>query len=211
MATNIKELISEDSIGDINVETTQNPTITFFGRKIDRNSFYTNLLQIILISVTSYLLNKYYNIFTRHKSLSLVYLGFVAYIFTNIFTSSIKSGDVLFEQSKLEKAQDSLLFMLGIISIIVVFFSNIVPYTINDKIVMQVLVITFIINVVSLLNVSVRQRGEDIRIVRKIKESAYTLITYLLVVIFVYGFIYSLAKEGEIEAQTKLEDSTLLD
>jgi hypothetical protein len=188
MATNIDELIQETDKLDFD----RNPTVNLLGFTVDLYSLYVNIFSILTITLSTYFLNKYYNIFSGHPSTNFFYAFFLGIVLFNIIFSSTKSGDVSFEQSKLEAVKSQLLFIMGIISIVVLFFHNIQDYTSDKKVVvLKVLVITFIINLVAIINVSVVQKGSIIRIVRKVKESLYLLIIYLTCIAFVYGFFYN--------------------
>jgi hypothetical protein len=185
MATNIDELIEETDPIDLD----RNPTVEVFGFTVDLYSLYVNIFSILTITLSTYILNRYYGIFDKHRMAYFAYLFFLGITIFNIIFSSTKSGDVTFEQGKLQAIKDQLLFLLGILTIVVLFFHNIQEYAISDKsVVLKVFIITFIINLLSIINVNVVQKGSVIRIVRKVKESLYLLIIYLMCVAFVYGF-----------------------
>lgn len=187
MATNIDALIEEPD--PINLE--RNPTLNIFGYTVDEFSLYTHIFSILTITLSTYFLNKYYKIFSNHRMTNFTYLFFLLVVIFNIIYSSTKTGDVTFEQAKLQAIKDQLLFIMGIMAITLLFFNNIQDYLSADKsIVMKIIVIAFIINLISIINISTVQKGAYVRIVRKVKESLYLLIIYLMSVAFVYGFFY---------------------
>ncbi len=187
MATNIDALIEEPD--PINLE--RNPTLNIFGYTVDEFSLYTHIFSILTITLSTYFLNKYYKIFSNHRMTNFTYLFFLFVVIFNIIYSSTKTGDVTFEQAKLQAIKDQLLFIMGIMAIALLFFNNIQDYLSVDKsIVMKIIVIAFIINLISIINISTVQKGAYVRIVRKVKESLYLLIIYLMSVAFVYGFFY---------------------
>ena len=184
MATNINELIESD----VNVQLTENPTYTVFGEKIDKVSTDVFIIAILLFTLIVFLLNKNFKIFSKYRSLMIIWILFVAFCIFNIFSSSTKSGDVLFEQEKYTIIQDNIVFMIGILTIIIFFFINIAKYLSDDQTIIKILMIIFIFNIISMVNISTVQRGDSIRLLRKSKEALYSIIIFMLILILTYGY-----------------------
>ena len=190
MATNINELIESD----VNVQLTENPTYTVFGEKIDKVSTDVFIIAILLFTLIVFLLNKNFKIFSKYRSLMIIWILFVAFCIFNIFSSSTKSGDVLFEQEKYTIIQDNIVFMIGILTIIIFFFINIAKYLSDDQTIIKILMIIFIFNIISMVNISTVQRGDSIRLLRKSKEALYSIIIFMLILILTYGY-FSMKQE----------------
>ena len=190
MATNINELIESD----VNVQLTENSTYTVFGRKIDKVSTDVFIIAILLFTLIVFLLNKNFKIFSKYRSLMIIWILFVAFCIFNIFSSSTKSGDVLFEQEKYTIIQDNIVFMIGILTIIIFFFINIAKYLSDDQTIIKILMIIFIFNIISMVNISTVQRGDSIRLLRKSKEALYSIIIFMLILILTYGY-FSMKQE----------------
>lgn len=185
MNTNIDKLINDSPP----IELDSNPTFNLFGYTVDQYSLYTHIFSVLTITISTYLLNKYYRVFSESSFAKIAYFFFLGVVIFNIIFSSTKTGDVTFEQAKLQATKDQLLFVLGIIAVIVLFFHNIQHYVVRDKqTVFKLLAITFIIALVSIVDISTVQKPSYIRIVRKTKESLYLLILYMTCVAFAYGF-----------------------
>jgi hypothetical protein len=183
MATNIKDLMESDD----SVQFQRESTISLFGAKIGKYSLYSNLFGIFLITIATIIMHKTYGMF-KNRALVALYAIFVGYLFFDIFISEKKTGDLLYEEGELGRVKDNLLFMAGILVVILVFFNNIAKYATNENVVIQILVATFLLNIFAVLDVSTVHKSQYVQIVRRTKESIYTLIIYLIVTTFVYGF-----------------------
>jgi hypothetical protein len=184
MATNIKDLMESD----ISVKFQQDTTISLFGLKIGKYSLYANLFSIFLITIATIIMQKTYGMMFKNRALLILYGIFVSYLFFDIFIGEKKTGDLLYEEGELGRVKDNLLFMAGILVVILVFFNNISKYATHESVVLQILVATFLLNIFAVLDVSTIHKSAYVHTVRRVKESIYTLIIYLVVITFVYGF-----------------------
>jgi hypothetical protein len=183
MATNIKDLMESD----VSVKFQADTGISLFGTTIGSYSLYANLFSIFLITLATVVMHRSYGMF-NNRALLILYGIFVTYLFVDIFIGEKKTGDLLYEEGQLNRVKDNLLFMAGILVVILVFFNNIAKYATNENIVLQILVATFLLNIFAVLDVSTIHKSGYVHTVRRIKEAIYTLIIYLIVITFVYGF-----------------------
>ena len=184
MATNINQLVESD----VNIQLKENPTYIIFGEKIDKVSTDIFITAILLFTLIVFFINKNFKIFTKYRSLIIIWILFVMFAVFNIFSSSTKSGDVLFEQEKYTIIQDNIVFMIGILTIIIFFLINIAKYLSDDSTIIKILMIIFIFNIISMINISTVQSGDSIRFLRKAKEGLYAIIIFLLILILTYGY-----------------------
>lgn len=185
MATNIKDLLESD----ISVKFQEDPDLSIFGTTVGAYTLYANLFSIFLITTATILLQRYYGIL-KNRSLLVIYAIFVIYLIIDIFIGEKRSGDLLYEEGQLNRVKDNLLFIAGILVVILVFFNNISKYATNENVVLQILVATFLFNIFAVLDVSTIHKSSYVHIVRRTKESIYTLIIYLIIITFVYGFFF---------------------
>jgi len=140
-----------------------------------------------MIVLVTLVLHTKYRVLDSKLILSF-FLAFVVYLVFDIFTGEKRTGDLLYEKEHLRASNYNLQFLTGILAIIIIFFTNIAQYTTVKNDVFQILVIAFILNVTSTIEIQVQHRNTQVHFLRRIQESVYMTIIYMLVVSFLYGF-----------------------
>jgi hypothetical protein len=183
MATNITELMETD----VSAKFQADPTVSIFGRPLSVYVLFSDLLNIIMIVFVTLILHSKYKLLDSKLILS-IFLGFITYLVYDIFMGEKRTGDLLYEKEHLRASNYNLQFLTGILAIIIIFFNNIAPYTAVKNNVFQILIVAFILNVMLTIEFQVQHRNTHVHMLRRIQESIYMTIIYMLVISFIYGF-----------------------
>ena len=169
------------------VQLKKEATVFLFGREVDRNSLLINGVFILFIILFSYILEKYFKIFSNNKFNYIFLIFIVVYLYINIYTASLYSADVVYESQTLIFTQDGITALLSICALMFSFFGNVAPYIRNNDIVFKLLSICMILLSISLYTPNTTQTGDMKRLVRKVKENLFRICVYIFMIIIVYS------------------------
>lgn len=183
MATNIDALMETD----VSVKFQHDPEVHIFGRPLSLYVLTADLLNIILITLITLVLHRRYQILDSKLILGIFVL-FIAYLIYDVFNGEKRTGDLMYEKEHLRASNYNLQFLTGILAIIIIFFKNISEYTTVKNNVFQILVVAFIMNVLLTIEFQVQHRNTHVHMLRRLQESVYMTIIYMLIISFIYGF-----------------------
>ena len=169
------------------VQLKKEATVFLFGKEVDKKTLIINGAFILFIILFSYILEKYFKIFSNNNFNYIFLIFIVIYLYINIYTASLYSADVVYESQTLIYTQDGITALLSICALMFSFFGNVAPYIRNNDIVFKLLSICMIILAISSYTPNTTQTGDMKRLVRKVKENLFRVCMYLFMIIIVYS------------------------
>lgn len=172
---------------DISVKFQHDPEVHVFGKVLNAYVLWSDLLNIVMITLVTLVLHRKYKILDSKLILS-VFFVFITYLIYDIFNGERRTGDLMYEKEHLRSSNYNLQFLSGILVIVIIFFKNISEYTTVKNNVFQILVVAFIMNVFMTVEFQVQHKNTTVHMLRRLQESVYMTIIYMLIVSFLYGF-----------------------
>ena len=153
------------------IEFNLNKSYLIFGIEIDIISFYIIFIAMIFMTIMWY----YLGLFSSNPTNKIFYSIFMLFFFVQIFQSATLSGSISFEDSKSSDTDQMNATFLSSLVIMIALLNYTYKIDMNtNKKLISVVILSILLHTI----VSVKQNGDKIRLIRKIKQYFFNVVIF---------------------------------